>query len=97
MTIILAQLSTVVHTYPRRTTPNFDGRGEAMEKKLLTVAEAADMLGLGRSKAYQLVMRGELKSIQIGRARRVPVAALDEFIQRAAAEGVGLLITKSGR
>ena len=68
-----------------------------MDKKLLTVSEAADLLGLGRSKAYELVMRGELKSILIGRARRVPVAALDEFIQRATAEGVGELIAKSGR
>ena len=67
-----------------------------MDKKLLTVSEAADMLGLGRSKAYQLVMQGELRSIQIGRARRVPVAALDEFIQRMTNEGVGELI-RSGR
>lgn len=57
-----------------------------MDKKLLTVGEAADVLGLGRSKAYQLVMRGELQSIQIGRSRRVPAIALDEFIRRRVAE-----------
>lgn len=57
-----------------------------MDKKLLTVAEAADLLGLGRSKAYQLVMRGDLPSIQIGRARRVPTSALDDFIARCVTE-----------
>jgi excisionase family DNA binding protein len=53
-----------------------------INKKLLNVNEAAAALGLGRSLVYTLVASGELKSIKIGRARRIPLSALDEFITR---------------
>lgn len=52
------------------------------DKKLLTVAEAAQILGIGRSTAYFLVMKEQLPSIKLGRARRVPAFALDKFIER---------------
>lgn len=51
-----------------------------MDKLLLTIPEVAHRLGLGRSFTYQLVMSGEIPSIKLGRARRVPVTALEEFI-----------------
>ena len=51
-------------------------------KKLLNVNEAATALGLGRSLVYTLVATGELTSIKIGRARRIPIGAIDEFITR---------------
>lgn len=47
---------------------------------LVTVAEAADLLGIGRSKLYELISAGTIRTVCIGRARRVPVASLDEFI-----------------
>lgn len=53
-----------------------------INKKLLNVNEAASALGLGRSLVYTLVATGELTSIKIGRARRIPVSAIDEFIER---------------
>ncbi len=52
-----------------------------MSAKLLTVAEAATTLRLGRTLVYELVLRGDLRSIKIGRARRVPVSAVDAFIR----------------
>ena len=52
-----------------------------MDKKLLSVSEASTLLGIGRSLFYSLVMRGQIQNITIGRARRIPAAALDEFIQ----------------
>jgi excisionase family DNA binding protein len=52
------------------------------EKLLLTVGEAADRLGVGRSFLYQLLQRGELQSLKLGRARRVPLRALDEFVDK---------------
>lgn len=51
-------------------------------KKLLNINEAAAALGLGRSLVYTLVANKELASIKIGRARRVPIGAIDEFIAR---------------
>lgn len=52
-----------------------------VSNQLLTVTEAAAVLKLGRTLVYELVLRGELKSIKIGRARRIPVSALDAFIR----------------
>ena len=49
---------------------------------LLTVEEAADRLGIGRTLAYALVKSGEVESVQIGRLRRVPADALDAFLAR---------------
>ena len=53
-----------------------------MIPKLVTVEEGADMLGLKRSKMYELLMSGEVESLKIGKARHIPVEALDEFIGR---------------
>jgi len=52
-----------------------------MEKLLLSVEEAADKLSLGRTKTYELIASGQLRSVNIGRARRVPIDALSEFIE----------------
>jgi excisionase family DNA binding protein len=53
-----------------------------MDKLMLRVPEAAELLGLGRAKAYQLVQSGELPSIKIGRSVRIPVAALRAWVER---------------
>ena len=48
---------------------------------LLTVAEAAHRLRLSRSTVYVLIRRGELRSVKQGAARRVPAAALLEYVR----------------
>jgi excisionase family DNA binding protein len=40
------------------------------------------VLGIGRSSLYLLMQSGELASVRIGRSRRIPVAALDELVNR---------------
>ena len=54
------------------------------EPLLVDVIEAARMLGVGRSKLYQLLTAGEIASIHIGKSRRVVVADLTAFVQRQA-------------
>ena len=49
---------------------------------LLTVEEAARLYSVSRSTLYVLIQRGEIQSIKIGASRRIPVAALDEFVRR---------------
>jgi excisionase family DNA binding protein len=49
---------------------------------LLRVEEAAVWLGLGRTKTYELVAHGTLRSVCIGRSRRVPVSALMHFLEQ---------------
>jgi excisionase family DNA binding protein len=51
-----------------------------MDKLLLTPVEAATVLGVGRSKVYQLLKSGQLTSVRIGRSRRVPAEAVQEFV-----------------
>jgi excisionase family DNA binding protein len=53
-----------------------------MEKLLLTIPEAADRLGIGRSKLYELVAEGELGVVRIGRAVRVEAAEIVDFVTR---------------
>jgi excisionase family DNA binding protein len=61
---------------------------DTRERLLLTVPEAAARLSLGRSKVYELLTRGELQAVRIGRAVRIPVAELEHFVARLAASGV---------
>lgn len=57
-----------------------------MEKLLLRPLEAAQAIGIGRSKVYELLASGELPSIRIGGSVRVPLDALRAWIDRQLAE-----------
>lgn len=46
----------------------------------LTVEEAARRIGVGRTTMYALLASGEVQSVQIGRLRRIPAQALNEYI-----------------
>ena len=54
----------------------------ASERLLYRPEEAAKVLGLGRTKVYELIASGELRSVKIGAARRVSATALAEFVSR---------------
>ena len=54
---------------------------------LLSVAEAARALGIGRSLLYQLLADGEIASVSIGRRRLVPADALTAYVERLRREG----------
>ncbi len=55
-------------------------------KVLLSVDEAAVALSMGRTFVYDLLTRGEIVSIKIGRRRRIPVSALQAFVTRRVLE-----------
>lgn len=46
----------------------------------LAVPQAADVLGISRDLAYELIARGELPSLRLGRRVVVPRRALERFI-----------------
>jgi excisionase family DNA binding protein len=58
--------------------------GALMESKpiLVSVADAAQMLSIGRTAAWELVRKRKIKSVKIGRTRRVPIAAIQDYIER---------------
>ncbi len=49
---------------------------------LLTVRQAAAALGVGRTTVYELISSGDLEVVHIGRSARVPVAAINEFVDQ---------------
>lgn len=55
-------------------------------RELLTVEEAAQQLGVGRTKTFALVRSGELESVRIGRLRRVPKSAIDHYASQLMAQ-----------
>ena len=57
-----------------------------VEPLLLRPAEAAAALGIGRSKAYELIASGVIPSIRLGASVRVPLGALRLWMQRQLAE-----------
>jgi len=56
---------------------------------LLRAEEAARLLGLGRSKVFQMMATGELPGVvRIGRAVRVSREALEAWVREGAGSGV---------
>jgi excisionase family DNA binding protein len=53
---------------------------QAAELELYTIEEAATMLRLGRTKVFDLIRDGRLRSVREGRARRIPPLAIAEYI-----------------
>lgn len=51
-----------------------------MEPLLVSVEDAAKAIGLGKSKLYELLLSGQLKSLKIGRRRLISRHDLNEFI-----------------
>jgi excisionase family DNA binding protein len=63
---------------------------------LLTVNEAAARLAVGRTTLYELIASHELRTIKIGRARRVPESAVEEWIVRRLRDQAAELVTGAG-
>jgi excisionase family DNA binding protein len=51
-----------------------------MTRLLLTVPEAAKALAISRSKLYELIAAGLVRSVRIDGSRRVPVGALETYV-----------------
>ncbi len=52
----------------------------SIKKKTYTVPEAAEILGIGRSSAYEAARRGEIPTIRIGKLLLVPAAQLERLL-----------------
>lgn len=46
------------------------------------VEESAELLSLSRDRVYQLIRSGQLRSVRVGKARRVPARALEDYVAR---------------
>lgn len=59
-----------------------------MDRLFLSVEDCAKALSLGRSLTWQLVARGELKSLKVGRRRLVSAQSLLEYARKLEEEAV---------
>lgn len=51
-------------------------------RTLLTVESAAHRLSISRTTMFRLLKVGEIASIRIGYARRIPAEEIDAYVQR---------------
>ncbi|GBC95449.1 hypothetical protein HRbin16_01238 [bacterium HR16] len=49
-------------------------------KLLLKMTEAAEMLSVSRANLYKLVASGRIRTVKLGKSRRVPAAELARFV-----------------
>lgn len=59
------------------------------EKLLVRPIEACKRLNMGRTRLYQEMATGRLRSIRVGGLRLIPVAELESYIARTMAEQNG--------
>lgn len=64
--------------YPTTLQPWFQNV-DLMFEGLLNIKEAADFLGIGRTKFYELLAQEEIPHVKIGKASRIPKVALKIF------------------
>ena len=55
---------------------------QPVEPICVRVHDAARMIGIGRTKLYELIATGELETVKIGKATRVTTASLHDLVRR---------------
>lgn len=65
------------------------GDDEVPQRLLVSVSEAAELLGLGRTKTWALVRAGELRSVRVGKRVLVPVRELERFVRELQGKAAG--------
>lgn len=61
-------------------------QSDGIPRILLKPEEAAIALGVSRSTLYELLATGAVDSVHIGKSRRVPVAALERYVEQLRAD-----------
>lgn len=67
---------------PATGTPKMSCVSPLGRPLLLTVQQAAEMIGVGRSTLYRIMDRGEIHSVHVGASRRIPLSAAYAFVDR---------------
>lgn len=62
----------------------------AQQRLLLRVEEAAERLGIARTSMFHLLATKQIESVRVGRMRRVPMACLEEYVERLRREQAAL-------
>ena len=57
-------------------------RHDRMMPLLLRIPEACDVIGIGRSKLYEILKSGELPAVRLGRSVRIRLSDLQAWVDR---------------
>jgi excisionase family DNA binding protein len=79
---VAIDLEPLVDQVVARLRPLLTNSETRPAKRAFRTPEVAQLLSISDSEVRELVSRGELDSITIGRIRLVPLSAIDEFLQR---------------
>lgn len=52
-------------------------------ESLMTVAEAAEALGVGKGRVYELLKANNIKSFRIGKMWRIPRESLELYVRKS--------------
>ncbi|PNQ73187.1 excisionase [Erythrobacter sp. SAORIC-644] len=55
---------------------------QPFEPICVRVNDAARMIGVGRTKLYELISCGDLEAVKIGKATRITTASLHRLVER---------------
>jgi excisionase family DNA binding protein len=74
-------MSTYTHRSERRVSVE-------TTKRLYTIAEVQNILGVSRATVYNLIERGDLKRVKIGKAARIARSSVEEYLRCLESESV---------
>jgi excisionase family DNA binding protein len=60
--------------------PNRHERRAAPKRLAVTIVDACEITGLGRTKIYELIGQGKLKAVSIGRRRLVLMESIEALL-----------------
>jgi excisionase family DNA binding protein len=81
---LLARLAVLMSN--QRSNPEIHESQPTPTRVLLTIEEAAEKLGIGRTLMCKLIRTGKIESVLIGRLRRVHVDAVNSYAARLVTE-----------
>lgn len=55
---------------------------------VIRVDELAKILSIGRNTAYDLVRSGKIRSVKIGRIYRIPLTAVEDYLNTPVEDGI---------
>ena len=70
-------------------TATMPDRTQVSESQLHRVSDAMRLLNLSRTVIYELIRSGRLRSVKQGRSRRIPAAAIRDYIALLEEEAEG--------
>ena len=67
-------------------TPSPGARPDTLPRLAYAPEDAAAIIGVARTRMFQLLRSGEIPSLKLGRIRRIRIERLREYLERAEAD-----------